>query len=74
MTCMVSFYGVQGRCAESYNMIYNRFKQVHLECPYKDISCNGAVSFWHRRSGLEADACSQHVSNCSRNGLERKQL
>lgn len=54
-------------------MICNRFRQVHFECPYKDISCNGAVSFWHRRSGLEADVRGQHADDCSEKGLERKQ-
>lgn len=46
-----------------------------LEVPYKGMSCNGAVSFWHRRSGLGTDGSSQGVDNSSENdGLERKQL
>ena len=61
-----SFYRVEGRCAENYNVIYNRIQQVQFECPYKDTSCNGAVSFWHRRPGLEADVCSQRANNCRR--------
>lgn len=56
-----------GRCVGNYNMLY-------FGCPYKVMSCYGAVTFWHRRSGFGADGRCQHANTSSESGLERMQL